>query len=118
RRRPRPAHASKGAPVKVPFADLQAQYAGIKSEIDEAIAGVIASSAFIRGPYVEAFENEYAAAMDARHCVSCGDGTSALSIAMHARGIKPGDEVITTAHSWISTSETVSQHGGVPVFVD
>jgi len=104
--------------VKVPFADLQAQYAGIKSEIDEAIASVIASSAFIRGPYVEAFENEYAAAMDAKHCVSCGDGTSALYIAMHALGIKPGDEVITTAHSWISTSETVSQHGAVPVFVD
>jgi len=102
----------------VPFADLHAQYLSIKDEIDGAIADVIARSAFVRGPYVEAFEEEYAKAMEAKHCVSCADGTAALYVAMHGLGIKPGDEVITTAHSWISTSETVSQHGAVPVFVD
>lgn len=102
----------------VPFADLHAQYLSIKDEIDGAIAAVIAQSAFVRGPFVEAFEEDYAKAMEARHCVSCADGTAALYVAMHALGVKPGDEVITTAHSWISTSETVSQHGAVPVFVD
>lgn len=104
--------------TQIPFVDLHAQYLTIKEEIDEAIAGVIARSAFVRGPYVETFEEEFAAAMGAAHCVSCSDGTAALYVAMHALGIRPGDEVITTAHSWISTSETVSQHGAVPVFVD
>jgi len=102
----------------VPFADLHAQYLSIRPEIDAAIAAVIAQSAFVRGPFVEKFEADYAEAMEARHCVSCADGTAALYVAMHALGIRPGDEVITTAHSWISTSETVSQHGGVPVFAD
>jgi dTDP-4-amino-4,6-dideoxygalactose transaminase len=104
--------------ISVPFADLQAQYQSIKPEIDEAIASVIAQSAFVRGPFVEKFEQDYAELMEARHCVSCSDGTAAIYIAMHGVGIKPGDEVITTAHSWISTSETISQHGAVPVFVD
>lgn len=104
--------------TKVPFADLYAQYLTIKDEIDAATAAVIEQSAFVRGPFVEKFEEEYAAAMDAQHCVSCGDGTTAIYVAMHGLGIRPGDEVITTAHSWISTSETVSQHGAVPVFVD
>jgi dTDP-4-amino-4,6-dideoxygalactose transaminase len=104
--------------TNVPFADLHAQYLSIKDEIDGAIAAVIAKSAFVRGPFVEAFEEDYARAMEAEHCVSCADGTAALYVAMHGLGIRPGDEVITTAHSWISTSETVSQHGAVPVFVD
>lgn len=104
--------------VEVPFADLHAQYLSIRGEIDRAIAEVIRTSAFVRGPFVEAFERDYAAAMGAKHCVSCSDGTAALYIAMHALGLRPGDEVITTAHSWISTSETISQHGAVPVFVD
>jgi dTDP-4-amino-4,6-dideoxygalactose transaminase len=104
--------------LNVPFADLHAQYVGIKQEIDAAIADVIAKSAFIRGPYVERFEGEFAAAVDRPYCVSCGNGTDAIYIAMHALGVKPGDEVITTAHSWIATSETITQAGGVPVFAD
>lgn len=104
--------------TSVPFNDLYAHYLSIKDEIDQAIASVIVDSAFIRGPYVERFEQEYAELMQAAHCVSCADGTAALYIAMHALGIKRGDEVITTAHSWISTSETVGQHGATPVFVD
>lgn len=104
--------------IEVPFADLRAQYRSIKPEIDAAIAEVIERCAFVRGPFVEKFEEEYAAAMEAKHCVSCADGTSALYVAMHGLGIRPGDEVVTSAHSWISTSETISQHGAVPVFVD
>ena len=53
-----------------------------------------------------------------KHCVSCANGTDALYIAMRGLGVKPGDEVITTAHSWISTSETITQAGGRVVFCD
>lgn len=101
-----------------PFIDLYAQYETIKDEIDAAIAAVIRKSAFIRGEYVEQFEQEFAEAVDADHCVSCASGTDALYIAMKALGLKPGDEVITTAHSWISTAETISQAGGQVVFCD
>jgi dTDP-4-amino-4,6-dideoxygalactose transaminase len=102
----------------VPFADLYSQYQTIKADIDAAIADVIASSAFVRGRHVIAFENEFAAAIGAKFCVSCANGTDALYIAMRALGVKPGDEIITTAHSWISTSEAITQAGGTPVFCD
>jgi dTDP-4-amino-4,6-dideoxygalactose transaminase len=104
--------------VKVPFVDLHAQYLSIKNEIDAAIADVIAESAYIRGPHVEAFERAWAKTSAARHCVSCANGTDALQIAMHGLGIKPGDEVITTAHTWISTSSMITQAGGRVVFCD
>lgn len=104
--------------MPVPFADLHAQYLGIKTEIDAAIAGVIRSSSFIRGPEVERFEAQFADAVGAEYCVSCANGTDALYIALRAIGVKPGDEVITTAHSWISTSATITQSGGKVVFCD
>jgi dTDP-4-amino-4,6-dideoxygalactose transaminase len=104
--------------TQVPFADLHKQYLSIKPQMDAAIADVIAKSAFVRGPYVEKFEVDYASLMEAKHCVSCADGTAALYIAMTALGLKSGDEVITTAHSWISTSETITQAGGAVVFCD
>ena len=100
------------------FVDLYAQYLSIQSEIDQAIAGVIADSAFVRGPYVDRFEQEFAAKVGTRHCVSCANGTDAIYIVMKALGLGPGDEVITTAHSWIATSETITQAGGRVVFCD
>jgi dTDP-4-amino-4,6-dideoxygalactose transaminase len=106
------------AGVKVPFADLHRQYLDLKSEIDGAIANVIATSSFIRGPHVEAFEQAFAAAHDMPHCVSAANGTDTLYIAMHALGVKSGDEVIVPAMSWISTSETVTQAGARVVFCD
>ena len=104
--------------VSVPFADLHAQYLSIRSEIDAAIADVIRTSAFIRGPFVDAFEQEFAEAIGAPRCVSCANGTDALYIAMCALGVKTGDEVITSAHSWIATAETITQAGGRVVFCD
>jgi dTDP-4-amino-4,6-dideoxygalactose transaminase len=104
--------------MKVPFVDLHAQYLSIKSEIDAAIADVIATSNYIRGPHVDAFEKAWAAYVGVKHCVSCANGTDALYIAMRGLGLKPGDEVITTAHSWISTTETITQAGGRVVFCD
>lgn len=103
---------------RVPFADLYAQYLSIREEIDAAIGEVIRRSAFIRGPFVDSFEKEFAKAIGVPYCVSCANGTDALYIAMHALGVKPGDEVITTAHSWIATSETITQAGGKVVFCD
>ena len=104
--------------MNVPFADLHAQYLTIKDDIDIAIADVIRTSAFIRGSYVQKFEEEFAEAMQLKHCVSCANGTDSLYIAMHALGVKPGDEVIAPAHSWISTTETITQAGGTVVFCD
>jgi len=104
--------------MKVPFVDLYVQYQSIASEIDAAIAEVIAKSTFVRGPHVENFERAWAGAMGMRHCVSCANGTDALYITMRGLKIKPGDEVITTAHSWIATSETITQAGGRVVFCD
>jgi dTDP-4-amino-4,6-dideoxygalactose transaminase len=104
--------------MRVPFADLQLQYQTIKSEIDAAIAAVIRDNAFIRGPYVDAFEQQFAGAVDVKHCVSCANGTDALYLAMAALKVQPGDEVITTAHSWISTSAMITHAGADVVFVD
>src|ERR1700704_4245423 len=104
--------------MPVPFADLQLQYQSIKREVDDAIAGVIRDSAFIRGPYVDSFEQQFAGAVDVKHCVSCANGTDALYLAMTALKVQPGDEVITTAHSWISTSAMISHAGATPVFCD
>jgi dTDP-4-amino-4,6-dideoxygalactose transaminase len=102
----------------VPFADLHAQYLTLKPAVDAAIAEVIRTSAFIRGPFVQKFEGEFAALHGMPHCVSCANGTDSLYVAMHALGIRPGDEVIAPAHSWISTTETITQAGGKVVFVD
>lgn len=104
--------------VAVPFADLYAQYQSIQPEIDRAITGVIRTSAFIRGEHVQRFETEFAAMHGGAHCVSCANGTDSLYIAMRSLGIKPGDEVIAPAHSWISTTETITQAGGTVVFCD
>ena len=102
----------------MPFADLHAQYLSIKPAIDAAIADVIRTSAFIRGPHVERFEQEFAQAVGVQRCVSCANGTDSLYVAMHALGVEPGDEVIAPAHSWISTSETITQAGAKVVFCD
>ena len=104
--------------MKIPFVDLHAQYLTIKEEIDRAIADVIAESAYIRGPHVDTFEPAWARTLGVKHCVSCANGTDAIYISMRGLGLKPGDEVITSAHSWISTSETITQAGGRVVFCD
>src|SRR6267378_213468 len=104
--------------MKIPFVDLHAQYLTIKQEIDRAIAEVIAESAYIRGPHVDAFEEAWARALGVKRCVSCANGTDAIYIALRGLGLKHGDEVITSAHSWISTSETITQAGGRVVFCD
>ncbi len=104
--------------MPIPFVDLKAQYYSIQPAIDSAISAVISETAFVRGKYVAAFEGEFAEAAGAKHCISCANGTDALFITMKMLGIGAGDEVITTANSWIATSETISLTGATPVFVD
>src|SRR4030042_3217694 len=104
--------------MNVPFVDLKAQYRSLKAEIDAAIQSVIDRAAFVRGPHVEEFERAFADKYAIKHCTSCANGTDAIYITLKALGIGQGDEVITVANSWISTSETITQAGARPVFVD
>ena len=104
--------------MRIPQVDLHAQYLGIKDEIDRAIAEVISESSFVKGRHVQEFQENFARLIGVDHCIPCGNGTDAIYIALKNMGIGPGDEVITTAHSWIATSESISQTGATPVFVD
>jgi len=104
--------------MNIPFVDLRAQYETIRDEIDKNISDVILKSAFIGGPYLEKFESEFAAFCNVDHCVGVGNGTDALFIALKAFGIGAGDEVITTAFSFIATSEAITMSGARVVFVD
>jgi dTDP-4-amino-4,6-dideoxygalactose transaminase len=104
--------------MHIPLVDLKAQYQTIKPEIDAVIQDVINETAFIRGKYVEKFESEYAKKYGVKHCIGVANGTDAIFTTLKMLGIGPGDEVITTASSWIATSETITLTGAKPVFVD
>ncbi len=104
--------------MKIPFVDLKAQYQSLKPEMDKAIQSVIDNTAFIKGRFVNEFESAYSEAYNVKHTLSCANGTDAIYISLKSLGVGPGDEVITTALSWISTSETITQTGAKVVFVD
>ncbi len=104
--------------MKVPFVDLAAQYRSIKPQVQTAVNAVLDRCDFILGNDVAAFEKEFAAWAGAPHMVSCANGTDALVLALKACGIGPGDEVITTPYTWISTVLAVSLAGAKPVFAD
>jgi dTDP-4-amino-4,6-dideoxygalactose transaminase len=104
--------------MKIPFVDLKAQYQLIKPDIDRAIENVISETAFIGGKYVNIFKEEFAHLYGVKHCIPVANGTDAIYIILRMLEIGEGDEVITVANSWISTSETITQAGAKPVFVD
>jgi len=104
--------------MKVNFLDLHGQYFSIKSEIDSAIQAVLEKSAFAAGPFVKSFEENFAAAHQARYCVGVNSGTAALHVALMALEIGRGDEVIVPANTFFATPEAVSLAGATPVFVD
>ena len=108
---------SSAAP-RVLFNDLRPQYAAIRDEVDAAIQGVLQRGWFVLGPEVEAFEAEFAAYCGARHAVGVGSGTEALHLALWACELKPGDEVVTVAHTAVPTINAISLTGARPVFVD
>jgi len=104
--------------MQVPFVDLKPQYHSLKKEIDVAVLSVIENTTFVGGDPLTSFENNFAAACGAKYSIGVGNGTDALYIILRSLGITAGDEVITVANSWISTSETISQSGAKPIFVD
>jgi dTDP-4-amino-4,6-dideoxygalactose transaminase len=89
--------------------------------VDEILAawrGLVEGAAFVGGQEVAAFEQEFAAYAGTRECVGVGSGTDALRLALLAMEVRPGDEVITAPHTFIATSEAITQAGATPVFVD
>ena len=100
------------------FRDLKAQYQALKPEIDRGIQEVIDSGAFILGAPVGQLEQELAAYVGRRHCVSCANGTDALQLALMIWGIGPGDAVFVTDFTYFATAGTSSILGATPVFVD
>src|SRR5580704_13193303 len=104
--------------MTVPQLDLKRQHAALAVEIGEELGRVLDSGAFILGDEVAKFEREFAAYVEAKHCVAVNSGTSALHLALLAAGVGPGDEVITTANSFIATAEAISYTGARPVFAD
>jgi dTDP-4-amino-4,6-dideoxygalactose transaminase len=102
----------------IPFVDLRAQYLSIKAEIDEAIARVLETTAFVLGREVEAFETAFAEYVGARFCIGLNSGTAAVQLAVMACGLGAGDEVIVPANTFFASAEGVSTANASPVFVD
>jgi dTDP-3-amino-3,4,6-trideoxy-alpha-D-glucose transaminase len=104
--------------VSVPFVDLRPVHDALGEELDAAIQRVIASSRYVLGPEVEAFEREFARFCGARQCVGVGNGMEAIELVLRALDIGPGDEVITVSHTAFPTAAAVTAAGATPVFVD
>jgi len=104
--------------IKIPFVDLYPQYEEVQTEIDIAIADIIARSDFITGPTVDKFEKSICDYTGAQDCASIGSGTNALVCALKALGIGPGHQVMTVGHTFVSTTEAIVNVGATPVFVD
>ncbi|MFS2179693.1 DegT/DnrJ/EryC1/StrS family aminotransferase [Rhizobium pisi] len=102
----------------IKFLDLHAQYFSIKSDIDDAIAKVLASSAFIGGPNVKEFEQEFADYLGAEFCIGVANGTDAIEIALEALALPAGSEVIIPGNTFIASSEAVTRSGLKVVFAD
>jgi len=102
----------------IPMVNLKAQYAEIKQEVEQGLAETIENCSFILGPNVQAFEKEAAEYLGVKHAIGVASGTDALHLALLAEGIGEGDEVITTAFTFIATAEAIRYVGATPVFVD
>lgn len=104
--------------MRIPFIDLKSQYLAYKEEIDREVLGVLESTQFIMGPQVTKLEEGLSAFTKAKHTMACSSGTDALLLALMALDVQPGDEIITTPFTFISTSEVIALLGAKPVFVD
>ena len=103
---------------KIPMVDLKSQYLSIKQEIDEAIQNTLNNSSFILGPSVEKLEKDFATYCNVKYALGTNSGTSALHLALLALGVKQGDEVITSANTFIATLASISHAGATPVLLD
>ena len=102
----------------IPFIDLAAQQARIKPQIDAAIQRVLSHGKYILGPEVDELEERLTGYTGAKYCITCANGTDALQIALMALGVGPGDEVITSAFSYIASAEAAALLGAKPVYLD
>ncbi len=100
------------------FNDLKLQHARYAAEIERRMQAVLEHAQFIMGPEVAELEEALAARVGVAHCLTVGSGTQALELSLRALGVGPGDEVVTTPFSWISSAEVISLVGATPVFVD
>ncbi|MDR1743522.1 MAG: DegT/DnrJ/EryC1/StrS family aminotransferase [Dysgonamonadaceae bacterium] len=100
------------------FRDLKYQYEVLKTDIDKALIGAAAANAYIMGPQVKELEEQLAAYVGVKHCLSCANGTDALTLALKVWGLGPGDAVFVPDFTFFSTAEVVSLEGATPVFVD
>ena len=98
--------------------DPKREYQSHKQEIDDAIQDVLNHGLFVNGPEVKLLEPDLAKFVGVKHAITCSNGTDALKVALLALGVNPGDEVITVAHTWISTAEVISLINAKPVFCD
>jgi dTDP-4-amino-4,6-dideoxygalactose transaminase len=104
--------------VTIAFLDLRRQHAGLRDELDEAIAAVVDDARFVGGPRVEAFERELASYCGAADAVGVANGTDAIELALRALGVGPGDEVITAANTCVPTVAGIEAAGATPVLAD
>ncbi|MBT1704566.1 DegT/DnrJ/EryC1/StrS family aminotransferase [Chryseosolibacter indicus] len=104
--------------MNIPFIDLKAQYESFKERMDAGLLSAVANFQFAKGKEVFEFEEKFSKIVGSKYCINTGNGTDSLFLALKAVDIKAGDEVITPAWSWISSSETVSACGARPVFAD
>ncbi len=104
--------------MNVPFLDLRRRDAGLRAELDEALAAVVDDGRYVGGPRVEAFEREFAAFCGAREAVGVASGTDAIELALRALGVGTGDEVITVANTCVPTVAGIEAAGATPVLVD
>ncbi|MCG8604199.1 DegT/DnrJ/EryC1/StrS family aminotransferase [bacterium] len=104
--------------LKIPQADLRAQYELIKDEVHEAVKNVLESTQFVRGQASRDFEESFARYCQTDHAVGVANGTDALMLTLRAAGIRPGDEVITVPFTFTATGEAIHWAGAKPVFVD
>ncbi|MBX2993928.1 MAG: DegT/DnrJ/EryC1/StrS family aminotransferase [Bdellovibrionaceae bacterium] len=103
---------------QIPFIDLKAQYKALKPKIDARIMAVLEHGAYVNGPEVVELETKLAAFTGTKYALACASGTDALMVPLMALGIGQGDEVITTAFSFIATAETIVLAGATPVYID
>jgi dTDP-4-amino-4,6-dideoxygalactose transaminase len=102
----------------IPFLDLVTPHVELEQELTAVFQQVILTAGFIGGPMVENFEKEFAAFCHTERAVAVNSGTDALRFALMAAGVKPGDVVVTVPHTFIATTEAISQSGALPEFVD